>query len=115
LQQQRQQQQREASSQTSRQDANTSVPPHPKGQKGPQRPPERETFPVQPHFQVGDDVFCRPYGKGVVRTSRIENGHELLEIEFPEYGRLEINPSVSLVRRMETPRAGKERETDDGG
>ncbi len=109
------QRQQEAANQTSRQDANPSVPPHPKGQKGPQQPPGRETFPVQPHFQVGDDVFCRPYGKGVVRTSRIEHGHELLEIEFPEYGRLEINPSVSLVRRMETPRAGKERETDDEG
>ncbi|NJN66107.1 MAG: hypothetical protein HC884_05020, partial [Chloroflexaceae bacterium] len=108
LQRQRQQQQ-EATGPASKQDSNSSL----------RRTEEREPFPVQPQFQAGDHIFCRPYGNGVVRTSRVENGHELLEVEFPEYGRLEINPSVSLVRRIEKgEKKGcekKERESDDEG
>ncbi len=59
------------------------------------------SFPVEPYFKTGDRVFCRSYGNGVVHTSRVRNGHELLTVEFPNYGTLEIDPSVSYVRRLE--------------
>lgn len=59
------------------------------------------TFPVAPQFQAGDRVYCRPYGQGIVRASRVEQGQEIIRIEFPDYGELDINPSVSAVRRVE--------------
>jgi hypothetical protein len=56
-------------------------------------------------FRAGDRVICRPYGEGVVYDSRIENERELLRIEFPEHGRLEIDPAISMVRHLEEPPA----------
>lgn len=60
-----------------------------------------ERFPTAPRFHEGDRVFCLPYGYGEVRASRIENGHEILSVAFPDFGELTIEPSVSVVRRIE--------------
>ncbi|HEU4327924.1 MAG TPA: hypothetical protein VFS21_32610 [Roseiflexaceae bacterium] len=56
--------------------------------------------PVEPRFAAGDQVFCLPYGEGVVRSSQIDEGRELVQIAFSSYGELTIDPSVSLVRKV---------------
>jgi ATP-dependent helicase YprA (DUF1998 family) len=56
---------------------------------------------VEQRFAAGDRIFCLPYGDGTVRQSRVENGSELLLVEFPDYGEIEIDPAVSLVRKIE--------------
>jgi hypothetical protein len=56
-----------------------------------------------PRFQVGEHIFCLPYGEGTVISSRMENNHELLHVDFIDHGRLDINPSVSMVRRIDAP------------
>lgn len=55
-------------------------------------------FPIEPRFKTGDHVFCLPYGYGDVQESRIEANREVLKVEFPDYGVLTIDPSVSQVR-----------------
>jgi hypothetical protein len=55
---------------------------------------------VEQRFAAGDTIFCLPYGDGVVRASRVEAGRELLAVDFPDYGELEIDPAVSLVRKI---------------
>jgi hypothetical protein len=52
-------------------------------------------------FTVGDRIFCLPYGDGLVRASRVDQGRELLTVAFPDYGELEIDPAVNLVRIIE--------------
>ncbi|HEU5100398.1 MAG TPA: hypothetical protein VFU22_15325, partial [Roseiflexaceae bacterium] len=37
---------------------------------------------VEQRFVAGEKVFCLPYGDGVVRESRIEDGQELLTVNF---------------------------------
>jgi DEAD/DEAH box helicase domain-containing protein len=59
---------------------------------------------VEPRFAAGDKVFCLPYGDGVVQQSRIEDGRELLSVHFQAHGELTIDPSVSLVRKIEETR-----------
>lgn len=54
-----------------------------------------------PRFQAGDHIFCLPYGEGIVRASRIEGNQELLSVEFSDHGWLVINPSISMVRRID--------------
>jgi outer membrane biosynthesis protein TonB len=66
----------------------------------PKKRPTTSSSRATPRFRAGDRVICRPYGEGVVYDSRIEQEHELLRVEFPEHGRLEIDPAVSLVRRI---------------
>ena len=73
-----------------------------------QRPTPRNatpaTAPVQsrfgdvPRFVAGQRIFCLPYGDGDVITSEFVDGHEFIRAEFPTYGELRIDPSVSLVR-----------------
>lgn len=65
------------------------------------RPPDRPAAPVVPRFAAGDQVFCLPYGNGVVRASLAEEGREILIVVFPEHGELRIDPGVSLVRKLE--------------
>lgn len=55
---------------------------------------------VNLRYNSGDQVFCLPYGDGIVRESYIEDGRELLSIAFPDYGELTIDPAVSLVRKI---------------
>jgi hypothetical protein len=69
--------------------------------------PEPTGKPVELRFQVGDQIFCLPYGYGTVKASRIEEGKELLDIDFPDYDMLTLDPAVSHVRRVE-PAAGDE-------
>lgn len=64
-------------------------------------PSLRSPQPGEPRFKAGERIFCLPYGDGVVRTSRIEDGRELLTVAFPDHGELTINPAVSLVRKLE--------------
>ena len=59
-------------------------------------------------FAAGDRVYCLPYGEGLVRASRLDDGREMLEIDFPSYGELTIDPSVSFVRKK-----GPEQTVDD--
>jgi hypothetical protein len=70
----------------------------------PARAPQVERGPVVQRFQAGDRVFCLPYGDGVVHESRVENGNEMLIVTFPDYGDLEVDPAVSLVRKVEDTR-----------
>jgi DEAD/DEAH box helicase domain-containing protein len=56
---------------------------------------------VEQRFAAGDAIFCLPYGDGVVRASRIEDGQELLTVNFPAYGDLTIDPAKSLVRKLD--------------
>jgi len=67
-------------------------------------PPQQRTGDdslVEQRFAAGDGIFCLPYGDGVVRASRIENGQELLTVTFPAYGELAIDPAKSLVRKLD--------------
>lgn len=66
----------------------------------PSAPPQNHR-PVTPRFASGDEIFCLPYGYGTVIGSRIEEDRELLNVEFPDYGELAIDPTVSMVRRIE--------------
>ncbi len=65
------------------------------------RPVARATAAVELRFQPGDRVFCLPYGEGIVRESRAQDERELLTVDFPQHGNLEIDPTVSLVRKIE--------------
>jgi ATP-dependent helicase YprA (DUF1998 family) len=56
---------------------------------------------VEQRFAAGDNIFCLPYGDGVVRDSRIEDGQEVLTVTFPAYGDLTIDPAKSLVRKLD--------------
>jgi hypothetical protein len=66
-----------------------------------QRAKSNDDTHVEPRFAAGDHIFCLPYGDGVVRSSQIENGRELLVVTFPTYGELTIDPAISLVRKTE--------------
>ncbi|GIV96050.1 MAG: helicase [Herpetosiphonaceae bacterium] len=54
--------------------------------------------PVESRFAVGQRISCLPYGEGVVRRVRRSGSRELLDVEFPDYGELQIDPIISLVR-----------------
>jgi hypothetical protein len=56
---------------------------------------------IEQRFAAGDAIFCLPYGDGIVRASRIEDGQELLTVTFPAYGDLTIDPAKSLVRKLD--------------
>jgi hypothetical protein len=66
-----------------------------------QQPQGEEPGEIEPRFRTGERIFCLPYGDGVVRRSRIEGGREILMVHFPDHGDLTIDPSVSLVRKLE--------------
>lgn len=83
----RQREQREAS-------LSRSAPPTPAA-------PQPANRPTTARFNAGDRIFCLPYGDGLVRASRIDNGRELLTVSFPEHGELEIDPAINLVRVIE--------------
>jgi hypothetical protein len=56
---------------------------------------------VERRFAAGDSVFCPPYGYGTVRSSQIQGGGEVLMVAFEDFGELTIDPSRSLVRKVE--------------
>lgn len=55
---------------------------------------------IELRFHIGERVQCLPYGIGRVRASRIVDGRELVQIDFPDYGEIEVDPSISLVRQL---------------
>ena len=66
-----------------------------------ERRPNQPAAPVEQRFAAGDRIFCLPYGDGVVRASRVEDGQELLTVNFAAYGDLTIDPAKSLVRKLD--------------
>ena len=60
--------------------------------------PVQSRFGDVPRFVAGQRIFCLPYGDGDVIASEFVDGHEFIRAEFPTYGELRIDPSVSLVR-----------------
>jgi DEAD/DEAH box helicase domain-containing protein len=56
--------------------------------------------PVELRFHIGERVQCLPYGIGVVRASRIVGGREQVLIDFPEYGEIEVDPALNLIRQL---------------
>lgn len=73
----------------------------PAARRGSPAQSDRPSAPVEQRFAPGDRVFCLPYGDGVVEESRVDDGRELLRVSFPEHGELEVDPAVSLVRKLE--------------
>lgn len=60
-------------------------------------------------FHIGERVQCLPYGIGVVRASKLMDGREIVTIDFPDYGEIEVDPTVSLVRQLtQAPQASDE-------
>ncbi|HEX5688673.1 MAG TPA: hypothetical protein VFX76_01650, partial [Roseiflexaceae bacterium] len=74
-------------------------------QQGTQRraPQSRNEEPaeVEQRFAAGDRIFCLPYGDGEVKESRVEDGREILTVNFANHGDLQINPAVNFVRKVE--------------
>jgi DEAD/DEAH box helicase domain-containing protein len=71
-------------------------PTRPQLQQHPQVPVEG----VEPRFEPGERVQCLPYGIGNVRSSRVIEGREYVTIDFEEYGEIEVDASLSLIRSM---------------
>lgn len=59
--------------------------------------------PPEPRFAAGDQITCVPYGEGVVQESYFADDQEMLRVEFPRYGLISVNPSVSGARRLSGP------------
>jgi hypothetical protein len=55
----------------------------------------------EPRFQVGDQIFCLPYGDGTVTDSWFDGDREMLTVSFPDHGELTVDPAVSLVRKLD--------------
>jgi len=49
-------------------------------------------------FYPGQRIFCLPYGDGEVVDSFFVDGREYIRVDFPNYGELKIDPSLSLVK-----------------
>jgi DEAD/DEAH box helicase domain-containing protein len=56
---------------------------------------------VEQRFSADDEIFCLPYGAGVVQKSWVEDGREMLSVEFGTHGTLTIDPAVNFVRKQE--------------
>lgn len=56
--------------------------------------------PIEPRFHAGERVQCLPYGTGTVRGSRIDDERETVVIEFPDFGEIEVDPAVNMVRSI---------------
>ncbi|GAB4426431.1 MAG: helicase [Chloroflexi bacterium OHK40] len=57
----------------------------------------------EPRFAPGDTIVCTPYGRGEVVSSRVEDGRELLVVQFDEHGELTIDAAVSAARLADEP------------
>ncbi|HEY0606757.1 MAG TPA: hypothetical protein VGD58_27815 [Herpetosiphonaceae bacterium] len=76
-----------------------------------QRPAPTE--PVELRFHIGERVQCLPYGVGTVRASSIVDGREQVLIDFPEYGEIEVDPALNLIRQLGSSAAAEQDEHDD--
>lgn len=72
-----------------------------RNQRGPTPAQARMPLNIEPRFRAGERIFCLPYGDGVVQESWFEGDREMLAVSFPDHGELTIDPSVSLVRKLE--------------
>lgn len=61
-------------------------------------------------FSPGQRIFCLPYGDGEIVDSFFVDGREYIRVDFPNYGELKIDPSVSLVKILSD--ADDARDTD---
>lgn len=76
----------------------------PEPRSAPTRSRPMDTEPVELRFHIGERVQCLPYGTGTVQSSRLDEGRELVVIDFPDYGEIEVDPAVSLVRSVSSSR-----------
>ncbi|HEY0737409.1 MAG TPA: hypothetical protein VGD69_21000, partial [Herpetosiphonaceae bacterium] len=76
-----------------------------------QRPAPAE--PVELRFHIGERVQCLPYGIGTVRASSVVDGREQVLIDFPEYGEIEVDPALNLIRQLGSSAAAEQDENDD--
>jgi hypothetical protein len=67
----------------------TSVPPRPASSRS-----QDEVH----RFTPGQRIFCLPYGDGEIVESFFVDGREYIRVDFPNYGELKIDPSLSLVK-----------------
>jgi hypothetical protein len=68
---------------------------------------------VELRFHIGERVQCLPYGIGTVRASKLVEGREMVMIDFPDYGEIEVDPGVSLVRKVNTKQAPTQTWSED--
>lgn len=61
------------------------------------RPNDRQRDEIH-RFRTGQRIFCLPYGDGEIVDSFFVEGREFIRVDFPNYGELKIDPSVSLVK-----------------
>ncbi len=82
-----------------------------------QTPPRSEqpaqAEPVELRFHIGERVQCLPYGIGIVRASRIVGGREQVMIDFPDYGEIEVDPALNLIRQLGSGSSQDEAEDAD--
>lgn len=76
-----------------------------------QRPAQTE--PVELRFHIGERVQCLPYGIGIVRASSIVEGREQVVIDFPEYGEIEVDPALNLIRPLGSAANAEQDQADD--
>jgi hypothetical protein len=76
-----------------------------------QRPTPTE--PVELRFHIGERVQCLPYGIGTVRASSIVDGREQVVIDFPEYGEIEVDPALNLIRPLGSSATTDQNQADD--
>jgi DEAD/DEAH box helicase domain-containing protein len=60
--------------------------------------------PAQPQYRAGERVEHTSYGKGVVVSTRMEGGHEVVTVRFSQRNMVrEIDPSKVALHRAERP------------
>ena len=72
-----------------------------------------QTEPVELRFHIGERVQCLPYGIGTVRASSVVDGREQVLIDFPEYGEIEVDPALNLIRQLGSSASAVQEETDE--
>ena len=72
-----------------------------------------QTEPVELRFHIGERVQCLPYGIGTVRASSIVDGREQVLIDFPEYGEIEVDPALNLIRQLGASPSADQNEFDE--
>lgn len=72
-----------------------------------------QTEPVELRFHIGERVQCLPYGIGTVRASSVVDGREQVLIDFPEYGEIEVDPALNLIRQLGSSASAGQEETDE--
>jgi hypothetical protein len=82
-------------------------------QTAPRMEQPAQAEPVELRFQIGERVQCLPYGTGIVRASRIVGGREQVRIAFPDYGEIEVDPALSLIRQLGARSSDEQNEVEE--